>query len=110
MKTATQQGQFILRCLDTRIESPLVVDKKKILIGAGEQCDFRLSDKSVSSVHAFLCLKGEGFMIKDLYSENGVFVNGKRVEEAFVFAGDTLTIGTISFSIEGIEEKVEIFN
>lgn len=110
MKTATLQGQFILRCLDQRIEAPLTVDKKKILIGSGEQCDFRLNDKSVSSVHAFLCLKGEGFMLKDLYSENGIFVNGKRVEEAFVFAGDTLTIGTISFSIESLEEKVSVFN
>ena len=110
MKTATLQGQFLLRCLDQRVETPFTVDKKKILIGSGDQCDLKLNDKSVSSVHAFLCLKGEGFMVKDLYSENGLFVNGKRVEEAFVFAGDTLTIGTISFSIESLEEKVPVFN
>lgn len=110
MKTATIQGQFVLRCLDQRVGTPFTVDKKKVLIGSGEQCDFRLTDKSVSSMHAFLCLKGEGFMIKDLYSENGIYVNGKRVEEALVFAGDTLTVGTLSFAIESLEEKATVFN
>lgn len=110
MKTATLQGQFSLKCLDTRIEDALLVDKKKILIGSSEKCDFKLNDKSVSSVHAFLCLKGEGFMVKDLYSEGGVFVNGRRVDEASVFPGDTLTIGTLSFAVEGLEEKAPVLN
>lgn len=110
MKTATLQGQFSLRCLDQRIEEALLVDKKKILIGSSDKCDFKLNDKSVSSMHAFICLKGEGFMVKDLYSEGGVFVNGRRVDEATVFPGDTLTLGTLSFVIEGLEENVPVFN
>jgi len=80
--------------------------KKKILIGSSETADFRITDKSVSSYHAFICLKGdEGFMVKDLYSEGGVFVNGNRVEETFVTAGDVLTIGTLSFAIEVVENS-----
>jgi pSer/pThr/pTyr-binding forkhead associated (FHA) protein len=110
MKTATMQGHFTLKCLDQRITDALVVDKKKILIGSSDKCDFKISDKSVSSMHAFLCIKGEGFMVKDLYSEGGVFVNGRRVDEATVFNGDTLTIGTVSFAIEGLEEVAPIFN
>ena len=110
MKTATVQGHFTLKCLDQRINDALVVDKKKILIGSSDKCDFKISDKSVSTMHAFLCIKGEGFMIKDLYSEGGVFVNGRRVDEANVFPGDTLTIGTVSFSIEGLDEVVPVFN
>lgn len=110
MKTATMQGHFTLKCLDQRIQDTLVVDKKKILIGSSDKCDFKISDKSVSSMHAFLCIKGEGFMIKDLYSESGVFVNGRRVDEATVFNGDTLTIGTVSFQIEGLEDAAPVFN
>lgn len=110
MKTATVQGHFMLKCLDQRIQDTLVVDKKKILIGSSDKCDFKISDKSVSSMHAFLCIKGEGFQVKDLYSEGGVFVNGRRVEEATVFSGDTLTIGTLSFQVEGLEDAAPIFN
>lgn len=110
MKTATVQGQFSLRCLDQRLEEVFTIDKKKILIGSSDKCDFKISDKSVSSMHAFLCVKGEGFLVKDLYSEGGIFLNGKRVDEANVFSGDTLTIGTFSFAIESLEEGVPVFN
>ena len=110
MKTATIQGQFSLTCLDQRVEEALIVDKKKILIGSSDKCDFKINDKTVSSIHAFLFVKGEGFMIRDLYSEGGVYVNGNRVDEACVFPGDTVTIGNVSFSVEGQEENVPVFN
>jgi hypothetical protein len=88
-----------------------MIDKKKILIGSGEHSDFRIQDKSVSSMHAFICLKGDdGFMVKDLYSESGIFVNGKRVEESFVTQGDVLTIGTLSFSVDPIDEGAPVYN
>lgn len=111
MSTKTMQGQFGLKCLDQRIQDRFALDKKKLLIGSNESADIRLQDKSISSYHAFICLtSNEGFMVKDLYSEGGVFVNGKRVDESFVTAGDVLTIGTLSFAIEAAEEKVAIFN
>jgi hypothetical protein len=110
MSTKTMQGQYSLRCLDQRFQQPLLIDKKKVLVGSQENAGFRLQDKSVSSYHAFICLKDEGFMVKDLYSEGGVFVNGTRVEEAFVAAGDVLTIGTISFAVESLEAESKIFN
>ncbi|MBA2405409.1 MAG: FHA domain-containing protein [Bdellovibrionales bacterium] len=112
MSTKTMQGcQFSLKCLDQRVQDTLMIDKKKILIGSGENADFRIQDKSVSSYHAFICLKGnEGFMVKDLYSEGGVFINGQRVEESFVTPGDVLTIGTLSFSIQAIEDASPVFN
>lgn len=110
MKVATIAGQMRLRCLDQRHEDALILDKKKTMIGSGANCDFRLQDKSISSYHAFICIKGEGFMVKDLYSESGVFVNGRRVEEAFVNAGDVLTIGTLSFSIESLEDSAPVQN
>jgi pSer/pThr/pTyr-binding forkhead associated (FHA) protein len=110
MNTATIKGQFVLKCLDQRHQDPMVVDKKKSLIGSSDKCDFKINDKSISSMHAFLVIKGEGCMIKDLYSECGIYVNGSRIEEASIFSGDTLTIGTLSFVLESLEEKASVFN
>ena len=111
MSTKTMQGQFSLKCLDQRIQTTLMIDKKKILIGSDENADFRIQDKSVSSYHAFICLKGdEGFMVKNLYSEGGIFINGSRVEESFVTPGDVLTIGTLSFCVETIENASVVIN
>jgi pSer/pThr/pTyr-binding forkhead associated (FHA) protein len=111
MTTKTMQGQFSLKCLDQRIQNTLMIDKKKILIGSGEHADFRIQDKSVSSFHAFICLKGDdGFMVKDLYSEGGIYINGQRVEESFVTSGDVLTIGTLSFAVEALENTAPVYN
>jgi pSer/pThr/pTyr-binding forkhead associated (FHA) protein len=111
MKAKTQEAQFSLKCLDQRIQEIFALDKKKILIGSHESCDLKLSDKQVSSYHAFIYLKNaEGFMVKDLYSECGIFVNGRRVEESFVSAGDVLTIGNLSFQVDGSEAEVKITN
>lgn len=111
MKAATLQGQFVLRCLDQRIQEAFKIDRKKILVGSAEHSDCRIQDRSVSSYHAFIFLKNdEGIMVKDLYSEAGVFVNGRRVEECFVGAGDVLTIGNLSFAVECLEERTEIVN
>lgn len=110
MKTAVAHGLFKLSCLDQRIHEAFIIDKKKILIGSSDKCDFLINDKSVSSVHAFVYVSGEGFLVKDLCSEGGIFVNGRRVEEATLFAGDTLTVGTLSFSIEPLEAPGPVFN
>jgi pSer/pThr/pTyr-binding forkhead associated (FHA) protein len=49
-------------------------------------------------------------MVKDLYSESGVFVNGQRVkDEAFIGAGDVLTLGTMSFAVESMEDAPPVF-
>jgi hypothetical protein len=110
MSLATTSDLLRLRCLTQHQENVLILDKKKTLIGSHHYCDFKLLDKSVSSYHAFLCVKGEGVMVKDLYSEGGVFVNGQRIEESFVKSGDVLKIGTLSFAVESLQECAEIDN
>lgn len=110
MSTKTLQGQFTLRCMDQRLVQPLILDKKKILIGSNDHCDYQINEKSICSYHAFILLKGEGFMVKDLHSESGVFVNGQRVkDEAFIGAGDVLTLGTMSFAVESMEDAPPVF-
>ncbi len=108
MNTKTMQGLFSLRCLDPRMIEPLELNKKKLLVGSSELSDLCLPDKSISSYHAFICLMDDGFMVKDLFSEAGIFLNGKRIQESFVGAGDTLTFGTLSFHVETVESLVSI--
>jgi hypothetical protein len=103
-------GQMRLRCLDGRIQDAFVFDRKKVLIGSADNCDIQLKLQSISSYHVFLFIKGEGIMVKDLYSEAGVFVNGKRIQESFVGAGDVLTIGNLSFAAEFQDDAPPIFN
>lgn len=53
-----------------------------------------VADGSVSSNHARIVRSAEGFVIEDLNSRNGTFVNGERVEGKRLLAdGDLLRLG-----------------
>jgi len=54
----------------------------------------------VSKQHAFLQRTSKGWLIRDLDSRNGLFVNGSKVREAFLQDGDRLTIGPYTLAFE----------
>ena len=54
----------------------------RTLIGRSPECDVFLDDVTVSRRHAELMREGERFVIRDLGSLNGTFVNRRRIESA----------------------------
>ena len=56
----------------------------------------------VSKKHAFLQHTPTGWSIRDLGSRNGLFVNGRRVQETTVQDGDRLTIGPYTLIFETV--------
>jgi hypothetical protein len=65
------------------------------LIGRGFANDFKLTDASVSSSHCQVLVENGRTAIKDLGSTNGTFVNGARVTEAVLQAGQTIHLGGV---------------
>ncbi len=64
-------------------------------IGRHPDNDLQLTDRNISRFHAIIEPKQEGFLLRDLGSRNGTFVNGHRVEEAWLRAGDQIRVGKI---------------
>lgn len=57
---------------------------------------FAINDGSISSKHARLVRTPEGFVIEDLGSRNGTFVNGEKVGEKRVLNdGDLIRLGKV---------------
>ncbi|MFY2559885.1 adenylate/guanylate cyclase domain-containing protein [Corallococcus terminator] len=54
----------------------------------------RLVDREVSKEHATIERLGKDFVLKDLGSSNGTFVNGKRVKELKLKDGDEIALGS----------------
>jgi DNA-binding NtrC family response regulator len=52
-----------------------------------------LPGKSLSSTHARLTKEGAAWVLMDVRSKNGSFVNGKRIERAIVSDGDVIEVG-----------------
>ncbi len=69
--------------------------ERKVQIGRGRDNDIVLADpdKSVSRTHAELRYESGRYVIVDLQSQNGTWVNGRRVERAEVPPGAEIIVG-----------------
>ncbi|WP_406270279.1 FHA domain-containing protein [Actinacidiphila glaucinigra] len=71
-----------------------------VRIGRDLSCTFRLSHSSTSRFHAELSHEGGLWVLRDLGSMNGTWVNGHRVMgAAAVRPGDQVTFGAMSFRL-----------
>jgi pSer/pThr/pTyr-binding forkhead associated (FHA) protein len=74
--------------------------KRELLIGRSTGCDMVLSDEFASNTHAKLVLVGEDWVLQDLSSTNGTFLEGKKVTTPqTIRAGMTIRIGTTNFEL-----------
>lgn len=69
-------------------------------IGRESTNEICIPDGQVSRFHAQIEPTDDGFLLTDLNSTNGTFVNDKRIiEPTFLRLGDALTIGPTRFLI-----------
>jgi pSer/pThr/pTyr-binding forkhead associated (FHA) protein len=57
-----------------------------------------LQDSHVSSFHAEILVKPDGYVVKDLESTNGVFVNNRKISEKTLLPGDMIKIGATTIT------------
>ena len=70
------------------------------IIGRRHDCDLCVPLMVVSRRHCQLSQNDEALKIRDLDSKSGTFLNGKRISEATVQAGDYITIGPLTFLLQ----------
>jgi pSer/pThr/pTyr-binding forkhead associated (FHA) protein len=70
-------------------------------LGRTARADFILDAPLVSRLHCRLSADASGqLVVEDLDSQNGTFVNGKKVERATLKSGDRLTVGRVDFTVQ----------
>jgi hypothetical protein len=70
------------------------LDKERVTIGAARECDAILDHPHVSDRHASLRCKGREFLLTDLDSTNGTFVNEEAVSQHALNDGDRVRFGS----------------
>jgi FHA domain-containing protein/uncharacterized protein DUF1707 len=70
------------------------VSHGRITLGRSSSCQLVFDDDTVSRRHAALVCRDGAWHVVDLGSSNGTYVNGRRVMDAEVRAGDELALGT----------------
>jgi len=71
------------------------------IVGRAAGCDYHFTDPTVSSYHANLVGTSEGFVVIDLGSSNGTFVNSVRVRESLLADGDEVHFGLYRTTFRG---------
>jgi len=71
----------------------------RLLLGRGPGCQLVFSDDTVSRRHAELRMVDGRWILRDLGSSNGTWVNGRQVMEAEVAPGDDVQLGSCAFRL-----------
>jgi two-component system, NtrC family, sensor kinase len=77
----------------TQIGTYFLLRRETQRIGRDSHCDIHFDDSETSRVHAQIEHTGDQFLLRDLRSSNGTFVNGKQIESHVLMVGDRVQIG-----------------
>ena len=69
------------------------------IIGRSQSSDLVIPSARVSRRHCSLIPSGDGYVLQDHDSRNGIWVEGKRVKSAYLKKGDRFTVGSFRVRI-----------
>ncbi|MDB5172529.1 MAG: domain containing protein [Phycisphaerales bacterium] len=76
------------------------ITRDMTVVGRREDCDLRIPLGEISRKHCRLVRDGESLRLEDLGSSNGTYLNGQRVQEAALNAGDSVQVGPVVFVLQ----------
>ncbi len=76
-----------------------------LTIGRTPANAIRLHDTEVSREHAQLVRKGEAYVLRDLHSSNGSFINGQQISEQELVSGDQVQLGRSRLLFTGFTDE-----
>jgi len=82
--------------------------KSEITVGAMDDNDLVLRDDTVSRYHCKIVQEGESYVLLDLDSTNGSFINRVRIREAFLKPNCTISLGKTNIKFLPIDERVRV--
>ena len=86
----------------------LLKKQSSVIIGRSNEADITIKDNIVSRKHARITKKGNRYILEDINSTNGVFVNGKKINgKKEISPSDEVRIGLALFKLnDDLDEKV----
>ena len=83
-------------------ESAVALKDLELVIGRRSDCGLVLEGPDVSKNHARVVEAEEGYILEDLGSANGTFLNGRRIERARIEPGDEIRIGRTRLTVRSL--------
>ncbi len=101
------------RCKLVVIKGPqrgteFVISSDVIRVGKAPDNDLPVTDETVSRVHFEIVRDAKGYLLRDLRSTNGTFLDGAEIKEAYIRAGSIIAAGASELKFTPFEERIEI--
>src|SRR5947209_757474 len=78
----------------------ILLDKPILLVGRHQECDVQIPSRKISRKHCCIAQVDDHLVVRDLFSTNGVKINGAKVPEGTLQHGDELTIGNMQYRVD----------
>lgn len=88
-----QTSALLIVAHGPNVGARFLLDSDQTTVGRRESADIFLDDVTVSRKHANFVRSGTSFMVQDVGSLNGTYVNRDRIDSAQLTAGDEVQIG-----------------
>jgi DNA-binding NtrC family response regulator len=85
-----------------------VISSDVIRVGKAPDNDLVVTDETVSRVHFEIVRDAKGYLVRDLGSTNGTFLDGAEIKEAYLRAGSVVAAGASELKFSPFEERIEI--
>ncbi|MCL2326473.1 MAG: sigma 54-dependent Fis family transcriptional regulator, partial [Proteobacteria bacterium] len=79
-----------------------------ITVGSMDDNNLVIQDETVSRIHAQVIQEDDAYVIRDLDSTNGTYVNQVRIKEAYLTSGCLLRFGSAEFIFQPLDEEVAV--
>jgi hypothetical protein len=73
----------------------IYLGEEVVTIGRSSESDIQLPVDTVSGKHARIVFRNEGFVLEDLGSRNGTFVNGVKTVKCILRNNDQIAVGGV---------------
>ena len=82
-----------------------ILDKNEFIVGREQTADITVSDPEISRRHARIFFQNGGYIIEDLGSTNGTFVNGQKISGPYLLRpGEVVNFGEhVSVLFESVQ-------
>lgn len=80
--------------------SPEIIEVSRVpfTIGRSEECDYQIASSRVSRTHAEISKSAGAYLLRDLGSTNGTFVNGQKIDQVRLNEGDLVVIADVELT------------
>jgi hypothetical protein len=94
--------------IDEEGQPSMLYSDRSFFLGRGEGNNIVVNDPRASRRHAEIYFDGQDFVLSDLQSSNGTYLNGERIDTERLVDGDRIEIGLKSYTFRTVENQRQL--